>query len=444
MFTRTEPPSNVIKFPNLIESRNILSASEGHFDGPLGSKLWTLANSVPSTYQDTFNYGIYDQIADRYGEEQPRGGVVFNTTFKLASTQPGCSKCFYAFELDTYGRGCIHNCLYCYAKETLSAYGYWNRPVPFPVNVGEIRKTFATVFETTKRNQWRDVLERRVPIRLGSMSDPFMWMDQKYKVTYEILKILKHYNYPYIVFTRSDLVATDEYIQVLDSKLASIQFSIAGMDEKLTRQLEPGAPSFARRLAALKKLAEAGFWTTVRINPMFPSLPDGYFTNPDSVIERFGSLKSAPQFNLLDITKLGEFFDKLKEAHVPSVLAGIVRLSPHAIKAVSTATGINLKDFYSPEVLKQNSDKHYSQSEISHYYRLLHREAREKKVRFSTCYIGNGEADFYRHQDLWSNKSDCCDAKGNVDAFRASCHDLNINVEGGKAIPPSSPAVTEL
>jgi DNA repair photolyase len=109
------------------------------------------------------------------------------------------------------------------------------------------------------------------------MSDSFMWIDRKYKVTQELLKILRHYKYPYIVFTRSDLIATDEYMSLMDQNLVSVQFSMCGGNEALTRKIEPGAPGVQRRLEALKVLSENGFWTTVRVNPLFPIYPDGYF-----------------------------------------------------------------------------------------------------------------------------------------------------------------------
>jgi DNA repair photolyase len=115
-------------------------------------------------------------------------------------------------------------------------------------------------------------------------------MDMKYKVTREALRILSHYSYPYVVFTRSDVIARDEYLKELRKDLCSIQFSISGNNEKLTRLIEPGAPSVKLRFDALKKINEAGFWTTVRINPFFPMKPDGFYSDPDSVQKRFGSL----------------------------------------------------------------------------------------------------------------------------------------------------------
>lgn len=372
-----------------------------------------LSRLVGTRYPDQFDWSVYDKISERFGDEQPRGGVVFKTSLKLVNYHTSCSKCHYAFEVDSYGRGCVHNCIYCYAKDQLTTHGYWNRPMPFPVDLSEIRKIFYTVFETDKKSKWREILENRIPLRIGSMSDSFMWLDRKYKVTQELLRILKFYRYPYIVFTRSDLVATDEYMALIDRDLASIQFSICGNNENLTKIIEPGAPSVARRFNALRILNENKFWTTVRLNPLFPIYPDGYFTDKNSVIERFGSLEAAPKFEFFD----WDFVQQIAETGTPSFLAGFVRLSTWAINNLSRATGIDIKSFFKPENLQGHGDKRYSDSEIAYYYTQLKFLATKNKLRFNTCYIGNGEKDYYQYQKLWDNKKDCCDAVGNVKAF---------------------------
>ncbi|MBX9765889.1 MAG: hypothetical protein K2X47_01340 [Bdellovibrionales bacterium] len=382
--------------------------------GPIEQQMRSTLEGLTGTqYPDQFDWSVYDKIAARFGSEQPRGGVVFKTSFKLANYHTSCSKCHYAFEIDSYGRGCIHECSYCYAKDQLSAHGYWNRPIPFPVDLSEIRKVFYTVFETDKASKWRDVLSQRVPLRIGSMSDSFMWIDQKYKITQELLRILKFYAYPNVIFTRSDLVAHDDYIKLMDPKLSAIQFSISGDNQKLTKAIEPGAPSVERRFLALKKLRRSGFWTTVRVNPLFPRYPDGYYTDLASINERFGSREQCPSFDLLT----PDFFDKLKEAEVPSALAGFVRLSSNSIKLMSKASGVDLASFYRPELLKVNGAKCYSDKEIAYYYSWFNRECMARGIRFNSCYIGNGLKDYFQYQDLWANKKDCCDVKGNVASF---------------------------
>jgi DNA repair photolyase len=389
--------------------------------GPIEQKMRAMLGGLKNTtYRDSFDWGIYDKIAARFGDEQPRGGVVFNTSLKLVNHHTSCSKCHYAFEIDSYGRGCTHNCTYCYAKESLTSHGYWNRPMPFPVNLAEVRKIFYTVFETDRPSSWREVLEKRIPLRLGSMSDSFMWMDRKYKITQELLKILNFYDYPHVIFTRSDLVAEDEYLALLRKDLVSIQFSMCGGNEAITRKVEPGAPSVERRLEALKKLAENGYWTTVRLNPFFPIYPDGYYTDEKSIRERFGSHENVPKFELFDWT----FISQLREAKVPSLLVGFVRLSTVANKQMSDVTGVDLRTFFKPEFIKGYTDKRYSDSEIAYYYKRIQAECAKNKIRFNTCYIGNGGKDYFQYQNLWDNKQDCCDAKGNVSGIVSSSQEV--------------------
>ena len=257
------------------------------------------------------------------------------------------------------------------------------------------------------------------------MSDSFMWMDQKHGVTKELLKILSYYSYPYIIFTRSDLVAHDDYLALLEKDICAVQFSICGNNDELTRTIEPGAPSNKRRLAALKKLAEAGIWTTVRLNPLFPTYPDGYFTDKDSIAQRFGSLEAVPKLNFFPIEQVDDWMNELKEAKVPSVLAGFVRLTQNAIAYVGRDAKIDFKKFFRPELITAHGERVYSNSEISHYYKLIHASAKNHGIRFSTCFIGNGLKDYFRYQHLWSNqKGDCCDARSNVQGFLASSQDI--------------------
>lgn len=427
--TETLQSGKLILFPDVAKKRIVLQTpsdlcfKETPADeiGPIENQMRTkLSKLVNTKYPDTFDWSTYDKIAKRYGDNQPRGGVVFKTTFKLVNHHSTCNKCFQAFEIDSYGRGCIHNCIYCYAKDQLTTHGFWNRPMPFPVDLSEVRKILYTVFETDKPSKWRNILSKKIPLRIGSMSDSFMHMDKKYGITKELLKMLNFYEYPHIIFTRSDLVAADEYLALLNRDLVSVQMSMSGDNEVLHKLIEPGAPSVERRLKALKRLAAANIWTTVRINPMFPVRPDGFYTDKDDVTLRFGSLENAPKFEIMS----EEFWDKLEEANVPSVLAGFVRLSMTAINSITRATGIDIKSFFKPENLAGHGDKKYSDKEIAFYYFNQKKEASKRHIRFNTCYIGNGQKDFYQYQSLWDNKKDCCDAVGNVKAFKSTSQEI--------------------
>jgi DNA repair photolyase len=290
---------------------------------------------------------------------------------------------------------------------------FWNEPIPFPIDIVEIRKVFYTVFETNKRSKYREILEKRIPLRLGSMSDSFMWLDKQFRVTHELMKILSFYNYPSLIFTRSDLVAEDEYLEVMNPKLTQVQFSLSSINESLTRQIEPGAPSPARRLAALQKLKEHGFKTVVRINPLIPHFPDGYYSDP--LFDRTG-VKEFPFFSW-------DMVDAIASAKVDTLLAGVVRLYRPNLQFMKKALGYDIREIFAKDVEWDRSSLHFSTNEVSYYYNELARLCRTKGLRFSTCYIGNdasGES-FERYQPLWANQDDCCDAKGNVEGIVATC-----------------------
>jgi DNA repair photolyase len=369
-----------------------------------------------SNYKCQFDYEAYRNIERRYADNPIRGGITMGNAFRLVNSHSTCQQCLYAFEIDTYGRGCVHNCAYCYAKAQLTVHGYWNNPIPVPVDLNEIRKAFYVTFETDKKHKYRDILQRRIPLRIGSMSDSFMWMDQKIKITQELLKILNYYQYPYVVFTRSDLIAKDEYIDLLNPDLGAVQFSIASTNDKMNKLIEPGSPSAKRRLIALQKLNAAGIWTTVRINPLFPIYPDGYFTDPN-----FKWDGEVPKFDYSSF----DMIDDLAAYKVPSVLAGFGRFSRLSLNAVERATNFNLRQLYRRDsVNKSERDFHFSDKEIRYYYQQLKSNCDKHGIQFTTCYIGNGEGHFWKDQDLWSNKRDCCSIKGKVKAFKTDSREI--------------------
>lgn len=401
---------------------------------PLFNKMIEEAKQLDkvSKYPCSFDYTIYRNLEQRYKDRPIRGGVVKRSPFKLVNAHSSCQQCLYSFEMDTYGRGCSHNCIYCYAKAELTVHGMWNNPIPVPVDLNEIRKTFYTVFETDKKTKWRQVMENKVPLRIGCMSDSFMWSDTKYGVTRELLKILNFYEYPHTIFTRSDLVARDDYMSLLDKRRSSVQFSISSTNDAMNRQIEPGAPSAARRLKAIEKLVANGNLVAVRINPMFPIFPDGYFTNPN-----FSSDGPAPQFDYSSF----EMVDEIADAGTPAIICGFGRFSSYALNNIQKATGVDLRPFFNRELTyKSARDWHYSDKEIRHYYEEVKRRCVRRAVEFTVCYIGNGEKQFWETQDLWSNKADCCNIKGKVAEFKTDSRqvpfDVRVKFSGDKNSKP--------
>ena len=188
----------------------------------------------------------------------------FKSFFKNVGGNEG-SKCNYPARLDTYGCGCSHDCKYCYAKSLLDFRKFWNPKDPKVADIGKIEKQIKKIADGKCGNIRA--------IRLGGMTDCFQPIEEKHHVTYETLKLLKKYNVHYLIVTKSDLVASDEYMKVLDKELAHIQITVTTTDDDLSMTYEKAVPP-SRRIAAIEKLQAAGFDVALRLSPFIPEFVD--------------------------------------------------------------------------------------------------------------------------------------------------------------------------
>jgi len=170
------------------------------------------------------------------------------------------NKCKYPTRLDTYGCGCAHDCKYCYAKALLNFRGFWKPYNPKVANIQEVEKIIQKIPKGTI-------------VRLGGMTDCFQPCEQKYKATYETIKLLNKYRVGYLIVTKSNMVANDEYIKVLDKNLAHIQITVTTLDDDLSTAYEK-APIPSKRVEAILKLQKLGYDVAIRLSPIIPEFMD--------------------------------------------------------------------------------------------------------------------------------------------------------------------------
>lgn len=184
----------------------------------------------------------------------------FKSFFKEVGGNEG-SLCHYSTRLDTYGCGCAHDSKYCYAKSLLDFRGLWNPAEPAVASVQKIKRKLLKFKDCGK------------VIRLGGMTDCFQPAERSYKVTYNTIKALNELGIEYLIVTKSDLVASDEYVEIMDKDLAHIQISVTTTDDNLSKTYEKATlPS--RRIAAIEKLQRLGFDVQLRLSPFIPQYID--------------------------------------------------------------------------------------------------------------------------------------------------------------------------
>lgn len=185
----------------------------------------------------------------------------FQSFFKTVKAGEG-DRCKYPTRLDTYGCGCAHNCSYCYARSLLAFRGLWNPEAPKEANLRKICKTIE-----------RDLLPGDI-VRLGGMTDCFQPLEAKRKKTLKAIKVLEFYGIGYLIVTKSDLVATPEYMRNMDKRLAHIQISVTSTDDAISKRIEPGAALPEARIKAVETLQKEGFDVAVRLSPYIPEFVD--------------------------------------------------------------------------------------------------------------------------------------------------------------------------
>ena len=184
----------------------------------------------------------------------------FKSFYKKPTGNNESSKCKYLTRLDTFGCGCSHNCDYCYAKSLLDFRGLWNPVNPRVADINKIEKQINKIAPGSV-------------VRLGGMTDCFQVFENAYSVTYKTIQLLNKRRIHYLIVTKSDMVASDKYLEILDKELAHIQISITSTSDITAFRYEK-APSTSRRIAAIEKLNALGYDVQLRLSPFIPELID--------------------------------------------------------------------------------------------------------------------------------------------------------------------------
>lgn len=238
------------------------------------------------------------------------------------SKLPGASFCINPYI------GCSHRCLYCYARFMRRFTGHseaWGTFIDVKINAPKLI-----------RDDLRRV-KRRGEVLIGSVCDAYQGVERTYKITRAIITELHAAQFPFSILTKSDLVLRD--IDLLSKANCTVGFSIATLDDTVRRHFEPGAPSIARRLEALRTLHAAGISTYVFIGPILPGL-----TNPEAIIAECASMVDNVWAETLNLRcGIRQAMEAIYATHYPDAIPSehLMSLSTnewHQLKSTITAT----------------------------------------------------------------------------------------------------------
>jgi DNA repair photolyase len=113
-------------------------------------------------------------------------------------------------------------------------------------------------------------------VALGTNTDPYQWVEGRYKLMHGIWEAMRDFANPCSVLTKSPLLLRDLELmkQISERTEFSANLSVPTLDETAWRATEPHTPHPRKRLEAVAELNRAGIPTGILIAPLMPGVND--------------------------------------------------------------------------------------------------------------------------------------------------------------------------
>ena len=167
-------------------------------------------------------------------------------------------------------RGCEHGCIYCFARPT---HAYQNLSPGLDFESRLFAKPDAPALLRTELGKSGYTPEI---MALGTNTDPYQPIEDRFRITRSILEVLAECNHPVTITTKSARVLRDlDILRSMAAKgLASVVLSVTSLDATTARLMEPRASTPARRIQAIRDLSAAGVPTFASLSPIVPAIND--------------------------------------------------------------------------------------------------------------------------------------------------------------------------
>lgn len=161
-------------------------------------------------------------------------------------------------------RGCSHGCIYCDSRSACYHIEHEFEDIEVKENALELLE------DALKRKR------KKCMIVTGSMSDPYIPLEEKLEHTQKALELIYKYGFGATLITKSARVLRDlELLKRINGRTKCVvQMTLTTRDDELCKKLEPKVSATSERIEALKVLRDAGIPTIVWLCPILPYIND--------------------------------------------------------------------------------------------------------------------------------------------------------------------------
>lgn len=175
----------------------------------------------------------------------------------------------FTYSINAY-RGCEHGCIYCYARPSHEYLGF-SAGLDFETRIVVKENAPRLLEKAFMKRSW----EPQVVVVSGN-TDPYQPVERKMELTRRCLEVCLKFGNPVGIITKNHLVTRDIDIlsRLAEKNLVHVTISITSLRNDVINVMEPRTSRPARRLDAIRKLAEAGIPVGVNAAPLIPGLTD--------------------------------------------------------------------------------------------------------------------------------------------------------------------------
>lgn len=181
----------------------------------------------------------------------------------LTPVHVGMDDFFYAnWNMNLY-RGCCHGCIYCDSRSLCYHLDRFDTVRP--------KENALALLESELRAKRKPGI-----ITMGAMSDPYNPLEEELRLTQGALELMRRYGFGAAYTTKAALCARDADLLADVARRAPVrvQLTVTCADDSLCQRIEPDVSPSSERFAALRRLADAGIYAGVWLNPVLPYITD--------------------------------------------------------------------------------------------------------------------------------------------------------------------------
>ncbi|MGC3972557.1 MAG: PA0069 family radical SAM protein [Pirellulales bacterium] len=233
----------------------------------------------------------FEQLAD--GDELLESERRIKTQFFVDASQSIIAKndspdVFFDYSVNAY-RGCEHGCAYCYARPGHEYLGF-NAGIDFETRIMVKLEAPRLLRDELSKPSWKGEL-----IAMSGVTDCYQPAERRFGLTRGLLEVMLEARQVTGIITKNALVTRDVDLlaEMAKLRLVCVNLSLTTLDPELARKLEPRTSAPAAKLAAIRKLRNAGVPVGVNIAPIIPALNDHEVPKILAAVAEAGAMRAS-------------------------------------------------------------------------------------------------------------------------------------------------------